>query len=179
MMPFRFQDSFILSRFVRRYLAQLVSDIPDSDLYALQVKKINSPGWCLGHLAVETDAAYRHLKSPGIVPEEWYRLFYFTSPPLVVNPDLPEKNLLTDALDEVFRQLESAMELQPESFWERDCHSDFLRNHLPTEGDWYHHILTTHPAMHAGNIAAWRRMRGLGPASYGNTSSSHTIRRDQ
>ncbi|MDH4070222.1 MAG: DinB family protein [Ignavibacteria bacterium] len=166
-MPFRFRQSFVLSRFIRRYLALLVADIPDSDLYGLQEQGINSPGWCLGHVAVETDAAYRHLWSEGIVPDEWYRLFYFTSPPLKVTPELPGKNNLTDALENIFTILKPAMEGKPEDFWDQECHSSFLREDLPTEGDWYQHILTTHPAMHAGNIATWRRIRGFGPASYG------------
>lgn len=167
-MPFSLQDSLVSS--------VLIADLEDGDMYRLQEKGINSPGWCLGHIAVETDAANCHLGNEKLVPDSWYGLFYFVAPPLVVTSSLPSRQMLVDAVDLAFDRLEAAMGSMPEEFWGRPCHSDFLRNELPTEGDWYRHILTTHPAMHAGNIAAWRRVRGLGPASYGKSSSSHITR---
>lgn len=149
-----------------RYLTNLVADIPADMLYLHQDKPVNSPGWCLGHLAVETDDAYRYLGHESRVPEHWYELFFYTAPPLELDQALPVKGELIDAVNSVFAALLSAFERLDDAFLDQPCHSNFLKKYLPKERQWFHHILTTHLATHAGNIATWRRFSGLPPAKY-------------
>jgi hypothetical protein len=156
----------VLNRFMLGYLNNLVADIPEQMLYRHQDRKINSPGWCLGHLAVETDDAYKYLGNASLIPDDWYALFFYTAPPLDIDQALPSKGELIDAVNSVFQALNSAFERLDDAFLDRPCHSNFLKSYLNTEREWFIHVLTTHLATHAGNIAIWRRFCELGPAKY-------------
>ncbi len=155
-----------LNRFLLGYLNNLVEDISADSFYLHQDQGINSPGWCLGHLAVETDDANKYLGHSSAVPENWYSLFFYTAPPLKLDQTLPSKADLIAAVNSVFPKLLDSFQALDEEFLARPCHSNFLKGKLPTENDWFVHILTTHIAMHAGNIAAWRKFSNFGPASY-------------
>lgn len=160
-------DSVVyLNHFLLSYLTNLIADISPAEIYRYQDQKINSPGWCLGHLAVETDDANKYLGNKTAVPEEWYSLFYYTAPPLKLDQELPSKKELTSAVNKVFPQLLNSFLILDEQFLNKPCHSNFLKDKLPTERDWFLHILTTHIAMHAGNIASWRRFSGYDAVTY-------------
>ncbi len=152
-----------LNQFTIRYMALLLRDVSADQIYDGQSDGVNSPGWCLGHLAVEGDHAIMHAGGERISPQEWDQYFLMNASGPWQPDRLPAKDELVQAVEAIYERLrEIAGELSPE-FLSAECHSDFLRPVLKTEGLWYAHMLTTHVAMHCGNIAIWRQMRGLGP----------------
>ena len=125
--------------------------------------EMNSPGWCVGHLAVEGDHALVALGSPRVTPAPWDALFLMDAdwPGPHGAPGMGE---LIATMRAVYRRLAEAVDALPAERLAEPSHSDFLRPYLPTRGDWLAHVLTTHLTMHAGGLAAWRRAHGLGPA---------------
>ena len=68
---------------------------------------------------------------------------------------------LMSQFDETSALLTRAInEADPASF-DAPQESPFLREELPTKGDMLRHLLTTHLALHSGQMSAWRRSRGL------------------
>ena len=155
-----------LNQFVLDYLKNLVRDIDNRNLYMGQRENCNSPGWCLGHLVVEDDYALRNLGIERLSPIDWDNYFLMRATGMNSANNLPSKESLTIELDRVYTRLrEVAVDFTTE-FLSAECHSEFLKGILPSEGLWYSHILTTHNAIHAGNIAIWRRVNTYIPVKY-------------
>ncbi len=162
-----FEREIILNRFVLRYLERLVADIKEPLLYDAPDAAVNTPGWCLGHLAVECDQALMHLGRPRHSPEGWDTRFLMgTTPSDARRQEAPSKTVLLETVRASYAALREAVRETDPVFFDAPCHSAFLQSVLPREADWYAHMLTTHVAMHAGNIALWRRVMGL-PAVIG------------
>ena len=152
--------------FSLNYLSALVEDIPEDRLYEGQLDHVNAPGWVLGHISVETDDGLRYAGGDQVVPQSWYDHFYYTAPRISSLDGLPQKEEMLSACKKAVIGLMDVVEVMPDELLDKPCHSEFLREHLPTERDWYVHILTTHIAIHAGNVATWRKLHGLAAAGY-------------
>lgn len=141
------------------FTRSLIEDLSDEQLY-MRVGTTNPPAWILGHLAAEADKALTTLGEKQMLPADWYKAYLQGSSP----DDAKSRHLkheLWQANEAVYAALrEAVLKLSPEQLQE-PSHSDFLREHLPTRGDWLGHILTTHVAMHAGQIQYWRRLQGM------------------
>ncbi len=163
-----FEREIILNRFMLAYLRRLVADLQDNVIYQAPNASVNTPGWCLGHLVVECDHALMHLDRPRHSPDAWDALFLMGTTPDVLrdHANAPVKAVLLDTVKASYAALRDAVRETNPAFFEAPCHSAFLQSVLPREADWYAHMLTTHVAMHAGNIALWRRVMGL-PAVIG------------
>lgn len=141
------------------FTQSLIEDLSDEQIYQ-RVGTINPPAWLLGHLAAEADKARTILGETALLPNDWYTAYLQGSSPDVVLVR-HTKHELWQANETVYASLrEMVLALSPECLAE-PSHSDFLREYLPTKEAWFGHILTTHVAMHAGQIQYWRRLQGL------------------
>ncbi len=141
------------------FTRSLIEDLSDEQLY-LCIGLTNPPSWILGHLAAEADKALTILGERQILPDDWHSSYLQGSSPDVVQVR-HTKHELWQANETVYAALREAMVQLPQERLQEPSHSDFLREHLPTRGDWLGHILTTHVAMHAGQIQYWRRLQGM------------------
>ena len=75
----------------------------------------------------------------------------------------PGKEDLRDAVRQTHeRFLAATAGLLPE-VWERPMPLEPFADRFPKLGDLLAHLLTTHDAVHWGQLSAWRRAAGLGP----------------
>jgi hypothetical protein len=125
----------------------------------------NHPAWTLGHLVTGANLVAEGLGLPGELPEGWEALFQRRGPG---DPRLPESDSASypgrDALlAELRRQherIEDALRNADPSVFREEVDWAFGCD-LPTLADSTVFLALTHEALHLGQIAAWRRARGL------------------
>ncbi|MBD1208780.1 MAG: DinB family protein [Ignavibacteria bacterium] len=142
------------------FTQSLIEDLSDEQLY-MHVGTTNPPAWILGHLAAEADKALTTLGEKQMLPADWHGAYLQGSSPDTAKACY-SKHELWQANEAVYAALRQTVLKLPSERLQESSHSDFLREHLPTRGDWLGHILTTHVAMHAGQVQYWRRLQGLG-----------------
>ena len=114
-----------------------------------------------GHLAVCTDYGLKLLGQPTPCPKEWHAAFGIGSDPAVPPSLQPGKAELLEAIASGHARLNAAMRgATPEQLNAVNPH-DFLVGALPTVGHLLAQLTTAHPAMHLGQLSAWRRLNGL------------------
>ncbi len=160
-----FEREITLNKFMIAYVLQMVQDIPEEKWYNTSSHSLNSPGWCIGHITTECDHALLHLGKERVCPGTWDVYFLQGSQPEENNDKLPKMSALLDAFQLGQKRLRLGVQKLSAEEAALPSPSKFLKPFLPKFGDWLTHMLTTHIAMHAGNIAAWRRVAGLVPIS--------------
>jgi hypothetical protein len=75
--------------------------------------------------------------------------------------EVPSKQDLLQALAEGHGLVAAALASADEHRLQEPHSIQFLLGALPTKADLLSHLLTTHEAVHWGQLSAWRRARGL------------------
>ncbi len=151
-----------LFNFQLLYLKKVVRNIPEERLYEKQLEGFNSAGWLLGHICVEADDVFIHLNvSYNKLEPTWYTWFKNSTGVVKSFDDLPTKELLLSKLEERYNLL-SSLYLNLTDGQRLSSHpSEMLKEVFPTLDSWFAHHLTTHLAIHNGNIVVWKKMIGL------------------
>ena len=159
------RDTIIdLMNFQLLYLNKLMENIPDERLYEKQLDGLNSAGWILGHICVEANDVIKQLNRKESFEEldlNWEKWFKSSTGKIESINKLPNKAELITIVNERYIALGKAyLNLTVEQ--QNSLHpSKFLREVLTTFDSWYAHHLTTHIAMHCGNIVVWKKVIGL------------------
>lgn len=151
----------VLYDFMFGYAQVLTADVADESMARQPFAGANHPAWIIGHLSVAEDATLRILGEATDCPEQWYDLFEPGTVPQEERALYPSKEELFAGLQRGHRRLSEAAKQAPADVLEKPNTNDVLRPYLPTVGHVLAHVLTTHPAMHCGQLAAWRRGMGL------------------
>jgi hypothetical protein len=151
-----------LYTFNLNYARSLASDIPESRFVEQPTPGGNTPLWIFGHLTISTDYALMLLGQPMATPKEWHRLFGPGSSPVPTGP-VPTKTELLATYEAGHARVAAAVPgATPEALSQpHTVEMDVLKRLLPTKGQLLAHLLTTHEAMHLGQLSAWRRQIGL------------------
>lgn len=155
-----------LAGFNRQYGRLLVADLADADLADQPTPGATHPAWVLGHLAIAADFALALLGAAATSPPEWRALFGPGSPVLADRAAYPSKAELVAAVEAGQDRLLAAARAAPPELLSRPQPGPFYREDFATVGELVAHLMTTHASLHLGQIAAWRRARGL-PAALG------------
>jgi hypothetical protein len=158
-----FDHERTLYAFVLWYARGLMADVDDADLAAQPAPGMNHPAWILGHLAIATDYALNLLGLPGHCPAAWHEQVGPGSTPGTDRAAYPGKAELLEALERGHSAVSEAAAVADPARLQavHDLPFEFLQAHVPTVGDLIAHLMTTHPAVHLGQLSAWRRLRGL------------------
>jgi hypothetical protein len=145
------------------FLHRLIADVPDESMAVQSHGAVNHPAWVIGHLIyscqlIAGEMGVKPWLSPG-----WDQLFGTGSQPTDSREAYPGKDellaLLDDAQQRVCRRL---AELGVEGL--AAPLPDVRYRHLfPTLGHAVSHVLTSHAAVHVGQVSVWRRVVGMGP----------------
>ena len=158
-----------LYRFQLNYLKRLIDNIPEERLYLSNASGVNSPGWILGHIAVEAEDVLLYLDEPFLkLPEKWFVWFRNGSKGVadVAGEELPSKSELMEAIDRRYSVLEGEY-LNLSDHSRVGAHpSEFMKNILPDLDSWFAHHLVTHIAVHTGNISVWKKVMGIEVGGY-------------
>ena len=147
-----------------RYAEELVADLDDESWCEPGGPGLeNHPAWTLGHLVSGADLLAEDLGLEREMSPEWRALFERRGPG---DPRLPERTAypgIESVLTELRRQharvaerwrAMSDDELAEPIEWRFD-------GEFPTTGGVALFLAVTHEALHLGQVAAWRRARGL------------------
>jgi hypothetical protein len=147
--------------FLLGYARRLVADVDDARFADQPAPGLNHPAWLLGHMAVVSDVGLGLLGRPRETPRLWKVLFGTASTPRADRDVYPSKDELWSAYESGHQRLTAAVvDAAPEAM-EAPHPVDFLKPGLATVGDLVAHILTTHEALHLGQLSSWRRHAGL------------------
>jgi len=148
-----------------------------SDLSAEQCTESSGPGlenhpaWTIGHLVAGSDMLAEDLGLERDLPEGWRQLFERRGPG---DPRLPDPQRESyPPMDALLAELER-QHIRVERVWRERLTEEKKGNVvlnvptkwrfdsvLPTLGDAVVFFAVSHEAMHLGQLAAWRRARGL------------------
>jgi len=146
------------------FAERLVKDLSDEQMAAQSGGVINHPAWSLGHLVVAADHLGQLLGLESTLAEGWGETFKTGEEPSDDASYYPSKEEILGALRQQHeRNVEVAKSTDASRFAEPHP-NEATRDHFPTVGDMVVFLMTSHEMDHLGQIAAWRRAMGLGPA---------------
>lgn len=145
------------------FLQRLVADIPDELLSVQSHGAVNHPAWVIGHLVYSCQLIAGEMGVEPWLALGWEQRFGTGSQPTDSRQAYPGKDelltLLADAQQRVCRRV---VELGIEGL--AVPLPDVRYRHIhPTLGHAVFHVLTSHAAVHVGQVSVWRRVVGLGP----------------
>jgi hypothetical protein len=143
------------------YAQRLVADLSDRQMCALPMPGMNHPAWVLGHLAITCDFVLSLLERPTAGPAEWQGLFGAGTQPTNRPGTYPAKEALLQALADGHARVATAYEAADPVTLEKPTPNSRMRRVFLTVGESVVGMLTTHEAMHLGQVSAWRRGQGL------------------
>jgi hypothetical protein len=147
------------------YLRRLVADVPDADLARQPSGVVNHPAWVIGHLTFSCQALGGEFGLAAWLPQEWEKMFGTGS---VATPDrsayLSKAELLAALADGQARVSDRVTTLG-DARMSGVLPDERYRATFPTLGHAVVHVLTSHAAVHVGQVSAWRRAAGYQPLS--------------
>lgn len=150
-----------LHRFILHYARLQLAGIDDSRLADQPAPGVNHPAWIVGHLAMAADYGVVMLGGAKEIPDSWYQKFGPGSKPIPERAAYPSKEELLKALGHAHERLGvAASSATPEQLARPQTR--LFPDHFPTVGAMLCHLMTTHPAVHLGQLSTWRRVNGLG-----------------
>ena len=145
------------------YLRRLVADVPDEIMTRQAHHVVNHPSWVIGHLTYSCQAIGGEMGLDPWLPEHWETDFGAGSTPTDELARYPKKAALLAALADAQQRIVSRLKSIGESALEEPLPHERHRPVFPTLGHAVTHILTSHAAVHVGQLTVWRRAVGLGP----------------
>jgi len=150
-------------RFLMNYAESLVLEIPDDRFAEQPAPNVNHPAWIIGHLAFTADLCVGLLEGESVATPDWVKLFKGGTSLTSVRADYPSK----DELLERFRERNAtAMELAlnaPEELLSGPTKHPRFKSTMPENRDVATFLLSSHVAIHLGQLSMWRRLIGFSP----------------
>ena len=143
----------------------LVKDISTEQMVEQPNGVVNHPAWSLGHLVVVANALGKALGLTSNLPDGWDKTFATGGEPSDQVSDFPSKEEILGALREHHERNTDAIKNIDPAALAAPHPNENMRSVFPTVGDMVVFLMTGHEMTHLGQIAAWRRVMGLGPAS--------------
>ena len=149
-----------------RYAEALAGDLTPEEAAAPGGPGLeNHPAWTLGHLVTGANLQAVDLGLPDDLPEGWRGLFERRGPGDPRRPEgdpsaYPPPSALLAELRRQHERVTAAWRARPEEAWSAPEEWAFGRD-LPTAAASGLFMILAHEAMHLGQVAAWRRARGL------------------
>lgn len=143
---------------------RLVSDIPDDQMCAQPNGLVNHPTWSLGHLVMSANGVGKMIGIEPTAPEGWGELFKAGGTPSGDRAGYPSKAELLAELGKVHESWKAALPSVDAAALDAEHPDEKTRAYFPTVGAMVAFIMTSHEMDHLGQVAAWRRAVGLGPA---------------
>lgn len=155
------EREFKLYGFTMHFLRLLAEGIDDEKLAVIPAPGLNHPAWIIGHLAVCADFVPKLLGQPTICPAEWDALFAPGAVPTADRSRYPSKAELLAKNEEAFVRNPQLIAAASERRLAMPQPIEYFRPLYPSIGDMLAHLISTHPALHLGQLSTWRRLQGL------------------
>ncbi len=148
------------------YAAKLIESIPAEQFAAMPKSDLNSPAFCIGHLALYAPWVCELIghPQPGALPETYEPLFKNGAPCVSTPGHYPSKDELINHFTQGWTKVASLLPTVDDAHFAKANPVAQLAQRAPTLGALVAFMSLTHNAMHLGQISAWRRVAGLGSA---------------
>ena len=143
------------------YARSLLADIPDEQICRQVHGIVNHAIWQIGHITVTADFVGSLMGLAPSLPQDWLPLFQVGSRPIADPSAYPPASDLLEAFEAVHVRLVDALRTADPAAFEKPVPNEKLRSIFPTIGDIVVSALTSHIALHLGQLGAWRRAIGL------------------
>jgi hypothetical protein len=156
-----FERETVLFRFVIDYYTRQLEGLEDAHLELVPAQGLKPAVWILGHLAIANDYTLGLLGQPTVCDRSWHASFGPGSIPLQgVRPSKDElQHRFREGANRVLEALPGADQAAMSA--PHSLEMEFLKSFTPTVGDLVAHLVTTHPAVHLGQLSITRRSLGL------------------
>jgi len=144
------------------YARELIDDIPDAQMADQPVAGMNHPAWLLGHLVVTGGSMLSLLGADAPCKQAWKDLFAGGTKPLADRFKYPDKGTLYRALGECHDRVTRAFQEAAPEVLDKALEGP-MANKFPTVRSLLMFGLTSHEAVHLGQLSAWRRAKGMPP----------------
>lgn len=156
-----FTQEITLNQFFLDYFEGLIKDLPQDGLAEQGDGKGHSALWILGHLAVSVDYGRMVLGLDRVCPARWMVAFGTGSSDDVKNSDKYDAQKLIETIRTGYPALsEATVKADPDLMRQPHQVEVLVGSKLVTNADLMAHLLTTHLAMHLGQLSYWRRLQG-------------------
>jgi uncharacterized damage-inducible protein DinB len=146
------------------FAKRLVGDVPADQMCAQPHGIVNHPAWSLGHLVVAADHVGQALGLSADLPAGWEDKWKPGSTPSPDTGLYPGKDDLLRVMEQQHARVAQALSDADQAALAQPLANEQMRKYFPTVGDFAIFLMTSHEMDHLGQIAAWRRAMGLGPA---------------
>lgn len=159
-----FEQETKIYRFQQGYAEGLLKDLDASKASELICDGGVSPAWIIGHLALVSNHVAAMLGgSPKVDTEVWGPLFGGGSVATADAAGYPAWDELLAAFREGHSLITAAVAGATDEQLAQPNPVDMLREGLPTMHDFVSFVLSSHVALHLGQLSTWRRVQGQPP----------------
>lgn len=156
-----FTQEITLNQFFLDYFEGLIKDLPETGLAEQGAGRGHSALWLLGHIAITGDSGRMMLGLERSCSPTWFVGFGTNSSDEIKNPDKYNANEMIEAIRRIYSELQQAAASADPDAMQQPHQVEVLKgSKLVTNADILAHLLTTHFAMHLGQLSYWRRLQG-------------------
>jgi hypothetical protein len=149
-------------RFTLGYAEKLAADLADAELAAQPQPGMNHAAWVLGHVALGSDFVPLLLGQEMLTDEAWTATFGPGSTPVGDRAAYPSKDQLMATMRKAHARAIEVLAQATTQQLDAPNETRFFPAEFPTVGALITHLMTTHAALHLGQLSAWRRALGKG-----------------
>jgi hypothetical protein len=149
-------------RFTLGYAEKLAADLTDEELVRLPQPGMNHAAWVLGHVALGADFVALLLGQSMVTDEAWMATFGPGSTPAGDRAAYPSKEQLLATMRMTHARAIQLLAQATTAQLDAPNETRFFPVEFPTVGALITHLMTTHAALHLGQLSAWRRSLGKG-----------------
>ena len=155
-----------------KFAKGLVADLTAEQMCQQPHGVVNHPAWSLGHLAASKVGLLRLLGHDASLPVSWGEDWAGALPgaggiPSSDPSGFPSKDELVSTFESLHDRVTTAVKAADAATLATPYPHEGVRKYFPTIGDHVVFLMTSHEMDHLGQLAAWRRAMGLGPALLG------------
>ena len=162
------QHVVFLYGFNLKFAKGLVADLTAEQMCQQPHGLVNHPAWSLGHLAASKVGLLRILGHEASLPVGWGEAWAGAGGIPGSDPSgFPSKDELVSTFESLHDRVTTAVKAADAATLATPHPIEGARKYFPTLGDHVVFLMTSHEMAHLGQLAAWRRAMGLGPALLG------------
>ena len=149
------------------YAERILKDIPADRFAHMPIPRMNHPAFCIGHLSLYPNRLLNMIGRKDLVREKPGYAELFQAGVECVEQDgrYPAKDELVTYYFDRYRTISELLpNISDETLQLPNPIEGRMRELFPTIGAAMNFLLNNHNMVHLGQISAWRRAAGLGPA---------------
>lgn len=159
-----FDRDITLNQFLLTYCDRLLVGVTDEEFTHPMPGGGHSPQWIIGHLTIAADYAAAMLKAPPAADKAMRQAFGPGQDEVAAEGDAFSRSTLAAALRPAYERLYPVAADADAAQLDQPHGVDLLAGSgIETRADLVAHILTTHFAVHLGQLSAWCRAHGRTP----------------